>query len=293
MDRASWRGILEVEADYIALRDETGRATPIQDLFVPAESVTRPTNATEPVGPGLPPVQTLVYENPTDTQVPALASLLEYLKQDRAPKNVYVSTTRPTAWFPEGTLCQTRRVALRHISQSRPHFVEHTCFLARKGTPGSSQKPRTCLQPETMVFATRRTHTKIKPTCPQADPHIMFVAKRSSATATTTKATKTASFLDGSACFLTQRITKHVGVQGGRGARGIGFVDPLAYSSSTSRVISTKSRGARGIGFADSNMCLFVQRSSSTKRVTVQGSRGARGIGFADGNMCLFVQRTS
>ena len=105
MDRASWRGILEVEADYIALRDEAGVATPIQDLFVSVEQVVTPVARATPIGPGLPPLQTLVYEDASDQQVPALASpLLEYLEQDMAPKRYHLAVTRRTAWLPEPTL---------------------------------------------------------------------------------------------------------------------------------------------------------------------------------------------
>ena len=100
MDRASWRGILEIEADHIALRDETGEATPIQNLFVGVEQITTPSLHETPIGPGLPPMQTLVYEDPTDDQVPALSSLLEYLEQDRAQKTYYLTTNRHTALFP-------------------------------------------------------------------------------------------------------------------------------------------------------------------------------------------------
>jgi len=52
MDRASWRGILEVESDYIALRDEAGVATPIQAHFVSVEPVVTPVPRATPTGPG-------------------------------------------------------------------------------------------------------------------------------------------------------------------------------------------------------------------------------------------------
>ena len=80
---------MEIEADRIALRDETGAAMPIQDLFVNVEQVVTPVARETPIGPGLPPLQTLVYEDPSDEQVPALASLLEYLEQEKAPKHYH------------------------------------------------------------------------------------------------------------------------------------------------------------------------------------------------------------
>ena len=129
MDRASWRGILEIEADHIALRDETGEATPIQDLFVGVDQVTAPVSHTTPIGPGLPPVQTLVYENPTDEQVPALASLLEYLEQDRAPKHYHLTTTRNTAWFPEAVLHNSqKRITYNRVSKNL-HLSADTFFF--------------------------------------------------------------------------------------------------------------------------------------------------------------------
>ena len=84
----SWRGIVDVEADRVALRDEEGAPHDIQDLFVGVDAIATVRQRTVEVGAGI--RHTVLTwdgeqdETPTDDQVPGLASLLRYLEEDRA-----------------------------------------------------------------------------------------------------------------------------------------------------------------------------------------------------------------
>jgi hypothetical protein len=80
LGRATWRGIVELEADRVALRDATGAPHDIRDLFLPQDAIATVREAVTDVGGGL--VHSpLTWDDedgrpPTDDQVPGLASLL-------------------------------------------------------------------------------------------------------------------------------------------------------------------------------------------------------------------------
>ena len=255
MDRASWRGILEVEADYIALRDETGEATPIQDLFVGVEQIVTPEIREEPVGPGLPPMQTLVYEDPTDDQVPGLASLLEYLEQDRAPKHYHISTQRHNAWFPEGPMISQRRVNTRMVNIQRPHLSEHIVYLTRKGPPGPVRKGRVFLIPDVVVHTHTKTHMKSvkRPLIIDTESPMFYTKTRSSrSVVSTTRKTQALPHTD---VWVTKGRTGPQGPRGARGASGTP-VEPLIITGRSThlsrlmerveRLTHTRKNGASG-----------------------------------------------
>jgi hypothetical protein len=74
--------LAEVSADFVTLWDPERLAhTDIRELFVNAEAVTRPARILQQVGDEVD--QFLIYEQPTNQQVPALADLLEYIEQER------------------------------------------------------------------------------------------------------------------------------------------------------------------------------------------------------------------
>jgi hypothetical protein len=74
--------LAEVQADYVSLWSAERRAhTDIRELFVHSDAVTRPARVAVQVGEETDEV--LVYEAPSNAQVPALADLLEYIEQER------------------------------------------------------------------------------------------------------------------------------------------------------------------------------------------------------------------
>ena len=94
LGRLSWRGIIDVEADRVALRDDEGAPHDIRDLFVDVDAIATVRERTVEIGGGI--RHTVLTwdgeqdETPTDGQVPGLASLLRYLEEDRAPKTYYI-----------------------------------------------------------------------------------------------------------------------------------------------------------------------------------------------------------
>lgn len=79
----------EINADSVRLFDRTlKRHEDIRDIFLEKEAVTTAVEVEVPVGPDETETQ-LEYQNPTNEQVPALASLLDYLQQLYPPAPVY------------------------------------------------------------------------------------------------------------------------------------------------------------------------------------------------------------
>jgi hypothetical protein len=72
----------EIAADRVTLWS-AGRLehSDIRELFVASEAVTRPASVLQQVGEETD--QILVYEQPTNDQVPALADLVAYIEQER------------------------------------------------------------------------------------------------------------------------------------------------------------------------------------------------------------------
>ena len=83
----SWRGIVDIEADSLALRDGVGSSADIRDLFLAVSRVAGVRTAAVPIGGGFQ-HETLTWNDedggePTDAQVPGLASLLRWLDAER------------------------------------------------------------------------------------------------------------------------------------------------------------------------------------------------------------------
>ena len=76
----NWSGNRRIEADEIALL-ENGRATDIHDVFVNEDQIATIQENTVPVGGGITYTE-LVWPEITDTKVPGLKSLLDYLSQE-------------------------------------------------------------------------------------------------------------------------------------------------------------------------------------------------------------------
>ena len=96
--RLSWRGIIDVEADRVALRDDEGAPHDIRDLFVNVEDIGTVREVLTDIGGGFTHT-TLTWNNeddqpPTDDQVPGLASLLRFLDEDRPQKTYHIYATR-------------------------------------------------------------------------------------------------------------------------------------------------------------------------------------------------------
>ena len=74
--------LAEVAADRVTLWSaERLEHRDIRELFVGSEQVTRPARILQQVGEETD--QILVYDQPSNQQVPALADLLEYIEQER------------------------------------------------------------------------------------------------------------------------------------------------------------------------------------------------------------------
>ena len=91
LGRLSWRGIVDVEADRVALRDAEGAPHDIRDLFLLRDDIGTVREVSTEIGGGLT-YTTLTWNDEddqpsTDDQVPGLASLLRYLAEDRPSKN--------------------------------------------------------------------------------------------------------------------------------------------------------------------------------------------------------------
>jgi hypothetical protein len=96
--RLSWRGIIDVEADRVALRDAEGAPHDIRDLFLLRDDIGTVREVSTEIGGGLT-YTTLSWNDeddqpPTDDQVPGLASLLRYLDEDRPAKTINIYATR-------------------------------------------------------------------------------------------------------------------------------------------------------------------------------------------------------
>ena len=104
LGRLSWRGIVDVEADRVALRDEEGAPHDIRDLFVDVDAIASVRERTVEIGGGI--RHTVLTwdgeqdETPTDDQVPGLASL-RYLEEDRAPKQAIAPSWRSSLSTPQ------------------------------------------------------------------------------------------------------------------------------------------------------------------------------------------------
>jgi hypothetical protein len=74
--------LAKVQADFVSLWSAERREhTDIRSLFVASKAVTRPARVAVQVGEETDEV--LVYEAPSNAQVPALADLLVYIEQER------------------------------------------------------------------------------------------------------------------------------------------------------------------------------------------------------------------
>ena len=75
----NWSGNKRVEADEIALLDD-GRATDIRDVFVDQDQIATVQENAVPVGGGITYTE-LVWPEISDSKVPGLKSLLDYMAQ--------------------------------------------------------------------------------------------------------------------------------------------------------------------------------------------------------------------
>ena len=88
--------LAEVNADYLRLWQPSARNhVDVRDIFVAKEQIAQPTVVETPVGNGE--IETsLVYQNPSNEQVPGLSGLLNYLGEQypAAPVNKYYTINR-------------------------------------------------------------------------------------------------------------------------------------------------------------------------------------------------------
>jgi hypothetical protein len=125
--RATWRGIVELEADRVALRDATGAPHDIRDLFLPQDAIATVRETVADVGGGLVHT-TLTWDDedgrpPTDDQVPGLASLLRWAAEERpTTKNYYVTQQRflrplveEAHWYVNRRVAVSRRVSVFNV----------------------------------------------------------------------------------------------------------------------------------------------------------------------------------
>jgi hypothetical protein len=137
LGRLSWRGIVDVEADRVALRDETGAPTDIRDLFVGVDDIGVVREVVTAIGGGATHTS-LTWDNddpPTDSKVPGLASLLRYLDEERpTTKNIYVN---------------------RFLTY-RPHIDEHHEHLHKRIVQTVHPRLYVCVEGHTHTFSRER-----------------------------------------------------------------------------------------------------------------------------------------
>ena len=78
----NWSGVKRLEADEIALLQD-GRAVDIHDAFVNEDQIARVQENAVPVGGGITYTE-LVWPEISDTKVPGLKSILDYMAQQSA-----------------------------------------------------------------------------------------------------------------------------------------------------------------------------------------------------------------
>jgi len=163
--RSTWRGTLEIEADRLSLRNDQGDPEDVRDLFLGVDSIASVEAVQTEVGGGLPPQISLAWpQDPTDDQVPGLKSLLEYLAEERPPKNFYVTRGREGRGHvvvePLLQICKNTRLA--HANSS--HFAitpeQPLLLVSRKGPAGNRGAPGRA--PTSEEILTQRTHVRTR-----------------------------------------------------------------------------------------------------------------------------------
>lgn len=120
----------EVNADFVRLFDRTEKKhRDIKDIFVDKQAITEASIVDIPIGPDEVETQ-LEYIDPTNDQVPALASLLEYIQQvyPSAPIHKYFNINRRHLTIRDGDVhlnktTRVARIARRSTVQRDDHHV--------------------------------------------------------------------------------------------------------------------------------------------------------------------------
>jgi hypothetical protein len=155
MEYLNWRGIVQIEADTVALRDEEGAPHDIRDLFVETDDVAKVREVLTDIGGGLR-SNSLTWDEedgtqPSDKKVPGLASLLRYLAETTAPvKNIYATSIHKERIVHEESVIFEKRVRqvspkVFQLAEAPPPFT-----LSRKGDRG---KPGRSAYAESVVLS--------------------------------------------------------------------------------------------------------------------------------------------